>query len=278
MASLENRTVSRAGSAPPRSTGEHDDDRTGQPNWLLADDRRDTALSAYLPERWRGARVDPGRKGMFALAGVGLVVVLVAAYGWLRDAPAVAPVPALPVVQPVSEGASASGSAASDGAASGVPEPPVDLVVSVVGLVVNAGLVHLPVGSRVADALAAAGGARDGGDVVALNLAAKVADGDQIVVGALPPEGRPIVSGTTSQAGTQGNSTAAAGPDGGGPVNLNDASVAELDALPGVGPVTAANIVAWREVNGRFTSVDQLSEVDGIGPVRLEKLRAQVSV
>ncbi|SNS80776.1 ComEA family DNA-binding protein [Rhodococcoides kyotonense] len=263
-------SLSRATTHDAEDRGDND---AGQPNWLLADDRRGTALSEFLPERWRGARVDPGRKGMLALSGVGLVVVLVAAYGWLRDAPAVAPVPALPVVQPVSDDATST-----TVATSGVVEPAVDLVVSVVGLVVHAGLVHLPAGSRVADALAAAGGAREGADVIALNLAAKVADGDQIVVGALPPDGRPVVSGTTSDAAVQSNSTSDAAGGGSGPVNLNDATVAELDSLPGVGPVTAANIVAWRDVNGPFTDVEQLSEVDGIGPVRLEKLRDQVSV
>ncbi len=203
------------------------------------------------------------------MTGVGLVVVLVAVYGWVRDAPSVAPVPSLPVVQPVSaESTTTSASAAA--------APPVDLVVSVVGLVVSSGLVHLPPGSRVADALAAAGGTRDGADVLGLNLAALVADGDQILVGAMPPEGKTVVSGTMS--GGESGSTSASSDAGGGPVDLNTATAAELDALSGVGPVTAANIISWREVNGPFTDVGQLAEVDGIGPVRLEKMRDQVTV
>lgn len=228
---------------------------------------------------------------MLALCGVGLLVVLVAGYGFLRDSAEVVPVPPLPVVTP-EPGAAATPPKSGRPTEGSEPAPAADVVVSVVGLVSVSGLIHLPPGSRVADALAAAGGPLDGADVLALNLAAKVSDGDQIVVGAIPPDPRPLVSGTVSVAsgtpGAQGSSstaeksgsTGAPVSDGssGGTVNLNTATVAELDALSGVGPVTAANIVSWREVNGPFTDVAQLGEVDGIGPVRLEKLRSQVFV
>ena len=80
----------------------------------------------------------------------------------------------------------------------------------------------------------------------------------------------------TGQAAPAAASTAAVAPSA--PVDLNTATPADLDALPGVGPVTAAAIIAWREANGKFTSVDQLSEVDGIGPARLDKLRDLVDV
>lgn len=278
MASLEIRPLSRDRSqswrdySAPNSSGSDGSDSESSdgepgPDWLRPPEGRQSALTPYLPERWRGARLDPGRKGMLALCGVGIVVVLVAGYGFLRDTPAAAPVPALPVVQPLSASPTVPAAA----------EPlPMDIVVSVVGLVVSSGLKHLPPGSRVADALAAADGPRADADLLALNLAAKLNDGDQIVVGATPAEGRPLVTGTVTQGGP-GPSAGDGGPAA-NKVDLNKATVAELDALPGVGPVTAAAIVAWREMNGSFGVVDQLAEVDGIGPVRLDKLRDQVTV
>lgn len=242
-------------------------------DWLSLQDRRESVLSAHLPERWRGTRLDPGRTGVLALCAVGAIVLGVAGFSVLRDAPVSAPVPTLPVVQPVTQ---------VPVTATDTAEPPVRIVVSVVGLVASPGLVNLSTGSRVADALAAAGGPNVGADVLALNLAAKVSDGDQIVVGAPPPEGRPIVSGTVQDSGSGNGPVARAGEpaanEPAGVVNLNTATVEELDSLAGVGPVTAASIVAWRETNGPFTDVGQLAEVDGIGPVRLEKLRDQVAV
>ncbi len=205
--------------------------------------------------------------------------MLVAAFAVFRDAPTPAPAPPLAVVAP------ATGDP--DVPADPVPAAEAELVVSVVGLVTQPGLVRLQPGSRIADAIAAAGGPVEGADLLALNMAARVADGDQIVVGVVPPQAPPPVSGTSS---TQGAASGGGTVDGGGPadppegspsggtVDLNAATVAELDALPGVGPVTATSIVSWRETNGRFASVDQLAEVDGIGPGRLAKIRDLVHI
>jgi competence protein ComEA len=156
-------------------------------------------------------------------------------------------------------------------------------VVSVVGLVHTPGLVTLTPGARIADALKAAGGTTDGADTIGLNMARQVVDGEQIVVGIAPAKGQPAVLGSSVSSGS-----AAPGPPGTPPrpakaapaevINLNTATVQQLDTLPGVGPVRAAAIVAWRNANGKFTSVDQLGEVDGIGPARLEKLRPLVRV
>ncbi|WP_171018839.1 helix-hairpin-helix domain-containing protein, partial [Rhodococcus sp. Q] len=160
------------------------------------------------------------------------------------------------------------------------PPPASDIVVSVVGLVHTSGLVHLPDGSRVADALAAAGGAREGADLLGLNLAQRLADGDQVLVGLAPAPGSvPVAGSATIGAGAVGGG-AAGGPGNatGGPVDLNTATEQQLDTLPGVGPVTATAIVSWRTANGSFTDVEQLGEVDGIGPARLEKLRTLVTV
>src|SRR5690606_6430914 len=151
---------------------------------------------------------------------------------------------------------------------------PGELVVSVVGLVHHSGLVRLPEGARVADALAAAGGAREAADLTGINLAQRVRDGDQILVDTAPHDDGPLQPGTVpvSVSGAMhGAANPAPGSTPTGKVNLNSATEAQLDALPGIGPVTARAILAWRQANGRFSSIDQLAEVDGIGPARLAR-------
>lgn len=147
-------------------------------------------------------------------------------------------------------------------AAAGASERPAatSIVVSVVGRVARPGLVTLPEGARIADALRASGGPVPGADLGPLNLARKLADGEQIYVGVPPPPGAEPVA----------DATAPGEPE---KVDLNTATLTELDTLPGVGPVTAQSIVDWRTEHGRFDSVDQLREIDGIGPSRFEKLR-----
>ncbi|MEZ7236865.1 ComEA family DNA-binding protein [Rhodococcus sp. GXMU-t2271] len=218
-------------------------------------------------ERLRAARWQTGRRGTGALAVVGVVVVLVTLVVTWRDRPVAEPVPPLPAVEVAAPTA--------DPVAPQQDSAPEEVVVSVVGLVGKPGLVRIAPGSRVADALTAAGGALEGADLTGLNLAQRLADGDQIMVGTLPPV--PPVSGISGAAGA-GETGVSGAPETGGPVNLNTADEAALDALPGVGPVTAAAIVAWRRDNGPFTDVEQLAEVDGIGPARLARLRTLVTV
>lgn len=150
--------------------------------------------------------------------------------------------------------------------------PPDPLVVHVAGAVLRPGLVQLPEGARVADALAAAGGLSPDADTAKVNLAEKVLDGARIYVAhqgeANPP---PVIA-----AGSSGGGSAA--PSATRPIDLNAATAAELDALPGVGPATAAAIVAYREQHGPFASVDGLAEVRGIGPAKLDALRPLVRV
>jgi len=140
------------------------------------------------------------------------------------------------------------------------PAPP-SVVVDVGGRVRRPGLVTLPLGSRVADALKAAGGALRPHDLLSMNLAAKVADGQLLLVG---------VPGAA--AGTGGDGTPSA------PVDLNSATVDQLDALPGIGPVLAQHIIDWRTAHGGFRSVDQLRDVSGIGDSTFADLAPLVSV
>ena len=148
------------------------------------------------------------------------------------------------------------------------------VVVHVVGRVRHPGLRRLPAGSRVADAVAAAGGATGKADLAALNLARLLVDGEQVRV---PAVGEPVTPAPA--AGPVPGGGGAAGGNGGGaaspgaPVSLNTAGLAALDTLPGVGPVLAQRILDWRSAHGRFTSVDELGEVSGIG----EKLLAQLT-
>jgi competence protein ComEA len=252
-----------------------------------AQDDPNSLLPRWLPDASRGqgwvakVRADPGRAGAIALAVIAALAVLITVFTVLRDRPAPVMSAKLPPVERVSGSSGTSPRLSASPGAS--PERPV--VVSVVGLVHTPGLVTLAPGARIADALQAAGGVMDGADTIGLNMARQVGDGEQIVVGLAPPSGQPTTLGSSISTGTAGPASGPAGTSGtsGAPktpqvLDLNAATVEQLDALPGVGPVTAAAIVAWRQAHGRFTSVDQLADVDGIGPARLDKLRALVRV
>ena len=136
------------------------------------------------------------------------------------------------------------------------------------------GIATLPLGSRVVDALEAAGGARPGVRTGTLNLARVLADGEQIVVGVTGPPGV-----AASAAGAPAGGTAGAGGSTAAPlVNLNSATQADLELLPGVGPVTARSILTFRSENGAFTSVDELLEVSGIGDATLAEVAPFVTL
>ncbi|MGY1783400.1 ComEA family DNA-binding protein [Geodermatophilus sp. SYSU D00698] len=221
------------------------------------DDRDDEPAGGRLPgglgrhrAPGRAVRVDPGRRGSAALWLTGLMAaLLLAGWTWLQR----------PEVEPAPEPAPAADTEPAPAEAAGARTT---VVVSVVGLVVTPGLVTLPEGARVADAVAAAGGLLPEADPASVNLAAVVSDGQQIAVG---------VPGTA--AAPAGGGAAPAGP-----LDLNAATVADLDALPGIGPVLAQRIVDHRGQHGRFTSVEQLDDVPGIGPAVYGELADLVRV
>jgi competence protein ComEA len=147
-------------------------------------------------------------------------------------------------------------------------EPPRELVVHVAGAVHRPGLYRLPDGSRIDDAIAEAGGAKPRAALDLVNLAAPVADGQQVVV---------PLRGSGGEIGVAG-STAAGATFPGMKVQLNSATLEQLDELPGVGPVTAQQILDYRSANGAFRSIDELDAVPGIGPTTLEQLRPLVDL
>jgi competence protein ComEA len=186
------------------------------------------------------------------LVGAAVVVAAVAAWFLLRQPP----------------GPSAEAAMAPVGSAAGAPTSttaPSTVVAHAAGAVAKPGVYSLPAGARVQDLLAAAGGAAPGADLDRINLAAPVADGSQVYV---PREGEAVPSGA--------GGSAASTPSG--PLDLNTATLEQLDALPGVGPATAQAILDAREKVGRFASVDDLLDVRGIGPAKLEGLRDLVTV
>jgi competence protein ComEA len=137
-----------------------------------------------------------------------------------------------------------------------------DVVVDVTGAVARPGVYRLPAGARVTDAVERAGGASGGALLEAINLAARLADGQQVVVPKSGPGGAPVVTaGSASEEG---------------PISIGTATVEQLDTIDGIGPVTAQDIVDFRDEHGGLSSVDQLDQVSGIGPATMESLRARL--
>ena len=228
------------------------------------------------------------RFGPVHLAVVGvLVAVALAVAAWTALADRAEPVP-VPEVEAAASGpaplpSSSSGAAEVDAGSESGPEvagsggasgtaseagsEAGEVTVDVAGKVRRPGIAVLPAGSRVVDALEAAGGAQRGVDLTSLNLARPLVDGEQVLVGVVPPPG---VAGTL---GSPGEATPA-----GALVNINTADQVALESLPGGGPVTATAILDWRTEHGGFTTVDELLEVDGIGDATLADLAPLVTV
>jgi competence protein ComEA len=197
-----------------------------------------------------------------------------------------------PKVTPLSDVGSPEGSARPDGGAAAAPQggpdepgggpaaggtPGAKIVVHVAGAVNTAGVVELPQGSRVHEAIAAAGGSAAGADLNRLNLAAVLTDGQKIHV---PRTGEVIdeVAGVPPAGPAAGGAGSGDSAAGGAKIDLNSATAEELGGLPRVGPVLAQRIVDWRKEHGRFSTVGELDAVDGVGPKMLNALLPLVRV
>ncbi|SEQ10961.1 competence protein ComEA [Microlunatus flavus] len=235
------------------------------------------------------------------VAAVLLVGVVWGGWSWLQArpeavaAPTVAPAPAQSADATGSSGSSSSPSSASasataapadPGASGGAGQQAAGPVVHVLGAVRHPGLVHLKSGARVEDALEAAGGLRRDADPGELNLAQPLEDGVQVVVGTRQHPAGEVRAGpggtaggtSGTAAGTARTSGGTSGGAAGSVVDLNRATVDQLDTLPGVGPVTAQKILDWREQHGRFSRAEELQEVDGIGPKTYARIAPHVRV
>jgi len=223
-------------------------------------------------------RVEPVRVALWtrpAMRGLAVLTAIIAAIVvylmWQARPLEVAAMPnviatGVPIDAPVSVTDTSDSVESGPAPASSVPAPAVDVVVHVAGQVRSPGIVRLPVGSRVADAIEEAGGVTRRKALDSVNLARVLVDGEQVLVGA----GTPALGGAP----------AAGVPSQGVPpkVSLNSATLEQLDSLPGVGPVLAGRILTWRTTHGRFTSIDELGEVSGIGESILEQLRPLVAL
>ncbi|GAB3860563.1 hypothetical protein GCM10028801_23590 [Nocardioides maradonensis] len=230
--------------------------------------RRETDLRGAVRSRWPGIAV-VGAQHLAVLALAVAVVIGGTAWWLLRDHGSVVPV-AMASSSPLAP-ADASPAALEPAAPTGATSTATSaasVTVDVVGKVRHPGIAVLRPGARVVDAIRAAGGARRGVDLSSLNLARPLVDGEQIAVGVAGAGPSPGVGG--------GAAGASAAP--GALVNLNTATQEQLEALPEVGPVTAQAILAYREQNGGFTSVDQLLDVQGIGDKTMAQLEPYVTV
>ena len=229
------------------------------------------------PPTWRDLVdrvVPPDRAARLRIVGGVVLLLAAAAVTWwlLRPPPAPATELSLPYAGGGAPTSPASAAAASTTTTTAVPE----LVVHAAGAVAAPGVVRLPAGARVADLLAAVGGPAPDADLDRVNLAAPLADGQRVWFPRIGEVAPPSVPGEGGPAPPDGAGPTAAAPAG--PVDLNAATAAELEELPGVGPTIAAAIVEHRERNGPFRAVDDLLDVAGIGPSRLEQLRPLVAV
>ncbi|MFF0345500.1 helix-hairpin-helix domain-containing protein [Kribbella sp. NPDC004875] len=254
------------------------------------EERDEQVRGGWIPEQVRPERLRDARWTITPRHVVVLVVILAAGLTWAgwslfrarpetlpdtRPSIAITGSPVNPQEGNSPEPGQTAGANQSPGGPSGTNQSPgaaatpgqALVVVHVAGKVRHPGLIRAPAGSRVADVLTLAGGALRGVDLTTLNLARQVTDGEQILVGQpnQPPPSNP-------SAATSSTPSAAANVS----VNLNTATLDQLDALPGVGPVLAQRILDFRTQNGPFTTVDQLQEVPGVGPKKFDSLKPHV--
>jgi competence protein ComEA len=212
-----------------------------------------------LRDRWHRWRHDPRLGVVLLLAGACIAGVF-----WYRSGVAGSPSAAAP--------AATAPTTTAPTATTSTVATATNLVVHVAGAVAKPGVVTLRAGSRVVDAIDAAGGARANADLDRLNLAAKLTDGERVAV---PVRGQPA---PPLEPTTSGGDDAGGGSGASGPINLNTASLTQLESLPGIGPTLAQAIVDARERSGGFRSVDDLRRVRGIGDARFAQVKALVTV
>ena len=259
-----------------RSAGRHRA-ASAPPLWSLPSSLRDARRTVS----WRAVAAVAV---LLALAGAVLAVRVGSAQASAQPRSAAPPPPLSRTTTPPAFDGSASTGPGTVTRTAGTPAPSTAavLVVDVAGQVGKPGLVRLPAGSRVADALARAGGAGPAADLGVVNLARPLVDGERLYVprpGEAPPTVLgPVVGGGAGSAGAASGSGPVSSSSPGAPVDLNSADLAALDALPGVGPVLAQRILDWRSQHGRFSTVDELGEVSGIGDKLLGTLRPLVAV
>ena len=229
---------------------------------LLGSEVADSERATTGDSRWRNWILSSSKPVVVAIGLTALVMWVFTHMSTMTTPTVVTMATGSPIV------VSSGGSSSLDPQVSPSPSTVVQtIIVQVLGQVREPGLVTLPLGARVSDAIEAAGGLRSMTSSGGLNLARHVVDGEQILVS-------PAVPTTMPGAGSAGSSS----PTGSVSVDLNSADLAALDALPGVGPVMAARILSWRDQHGRFTTIDQLREISGIGQRTFERLRALVHV
>ncbi|MBT2531420.1 ComEA family DNA-binding protein [Arthrobacter sp. ISL-48] len=251
-------------------------DQVGGSEGLGGKDRADGNPGPPLPGAGRVGPALRWRLGRRVAVLIGIVAVAAGAWFWWQVSagrPEVVPLSDVTSSgAPSAAGEPAGPEPADPGQSEGSPGVAAGIVVHVAGAVARPGVVQLPSGSRVHEAVAAAGGSTPTADLNRLNLAAVVLDGQKVYVPLpgefLPPDSSGASSGASGSGEGLGGSAAAAG----GKTNLNTASMEELDALPKVGPVLAQRIVDWRKEHGPFKTVEELDAVDGVGPKMLETL------
>ncbi|QHK19213.1 ComEA family DNA-binding protein [Pseudarthrobacter psychrotolerans] len=222
------------------------------------------------------------RVGLRVALLIAALAVLGGAWFWSQVAAGQPEVVALGDIRAQGSLPTGEGSQGQESRGAGPPELPPEspqagtVIVHVAGAIAVPGIVQLPAGSRVHEAVAAAGGGTPTADLNRLNLAAVLTDGQKLYV---PRSGEEIPAGSSGPSGEAGEGTGGGGTaSAGGKVNLNTAGVEELDALPKVGPVLAQRILDWRKEHGPFKSVEELDAVDGVGPKMLETLLPLVGI